>query len=134
MLTIAAGYAFYFPLILYLSANLSFVWALIIAVVVPGVLLVNYARWLLGSNLAVLGGAIFLGLYQVFPTLAAFAGWNRGMVLLCLGVVTLAVLINLQNRALKQRGAVVALLFSLLVSSFDSGGAEVQAGEADYQF
>jgi predicted ATPase len=36
MLTIAVGYAFYFPLILYLSANLSFHWALILAVAAPG--------------------------------------------------------------------------------------------------
>jgi hypothetical protein len=89
MMTIAAGYAFYFPLILYLSANFSFRWALFIAVVVPGALLVNYARWLLGGTFAVAGAALFLLLYQVFPTLAAFAGWNRGMVLLSLGMVTL---------------------------------------------
>ena len=113
LLTIAAGYAFYFPLILYLSANFSFHWALIIAVAAPGILLVNYARWLLGPVLGLLGGVVFLGLYQVFPTLAALAGWNRGMVLLCLGIVTLAVLINLQNRALR-RGAVVALLLVAL--------------------
>jgi len=62
---------------------------------------------LLGSSLGLVGGAVFLGLYQVFPTLAAFAGWNRGMVLLCLGVVTLAVLINLQNRALKRNAGTV---------------------------
>jgi len=126
MLAIAAGYAVYFPLILYLSANFSFHWALAIAVVVPGVLLVNYARWLVGSPLGLFGGAVFLALYQVFPTLAAFAGWNRGMVLLCLGVVTLAVLINLQNRALKRRGAVVAVLVSLLVMRVNLSGAEVQ--------
>lgn len=108
MLTIAAGYALYFPLILYLTANLSFAWALIIAIVVPGVLLVNYARWLVGGMLGLIGGVLFLGLYWVFPTLAALAGWNRGMVLLCLGVVTLAVLINLQNRALKHKAPVIA--------------------------
>jgi hypothetical protein len=124
MLTIAAGYALYFPLILYLSANFSFIWALIIAVVVPGVLLVNYARWLLGGTFALVGAAVFLLLYQVFPTLAAFAGWNRGMVLLCLGVVTLAVLINLQNQALKQKAR--AALIGLCFLAFNSGAAEVQ--------
>jgi uncharacterized membrane protein (DUF485 family) len=36
-------------------------------------LLVNYARWLMGDNFAVIGAALFLLLYQVFPTLAAFA-------------------------------------------------------------
>jgi hypothetical protein len=127
MLTIAAGYAFYFPLILYLSANFSFHWALLIAVVVPGALLVNYARWLLPGNFAMLGAAIFLLLYQLFPTLAAFAGWNRGMVLLCLGVVTLAVLINLQNRALKQKSlSAAAVLLALCVSPFNAKGAEFQ--------
>src|ERR1043166_7565620 len=120
MLTIAVGYAFYFPLILYLSANLSFHWALIIAAAAPGILLINYARWLLGSSGGLIGGAIFLGLYQVFPTLAAFAGWNRGMVLLCLGIVTLAVLINLQNRALKRNpavavGAAVSVLLAVII-------------------
>jgi hypothetical protein len=127
MLTIAAGYAFYFPLILYLSANFSFHWALLIAVVVPGALLVNYARWLLPGNFAMLGAAVFLLLYQLFPTLAAFAGWNRGMVLLCLGVVTLAVLINLQNRALKQKSlSAAAVLLALCVSPFNAKGAEFQ--------
>jgi hypothetical protein len=89
MFTISAGYALYFPLILYLSSRFTFAVALALAAVVPGALLVNYARWLLGGKAGLLGGPLFLGLYQVFPTLAAFAGWNRGMVLLCLGVVTL---------------------------------------------
>ena len=110
MLTIAAGYAVYFPLILYLSTRFSFAVALIIAVTVPGALLVNYARWLVGSRLGLAGGPVFLALYWVFPTLAAFAGWNRGMVLLCLGLVTLTVLINLQNQALRLKAAAVALL------------------------
>jgi hypothetical protein len=90
------------------------------------VLLVNYARWLMGGNFAVAGAAVFLLLYQVFPTLAAFAGWNRGMVLLCLGVVTMAVLINLQNRALKQKSVAVAALVAICVLPFNSNGAEVQ--------
>jgi hypothetical protein len=109
MITIAAGYAFYFPLILYLSANLSLLWALIIAVAVPGALLVNYARYLVGSRLGVLGGPLFLALFWIFPTLAALAGWNRGMVLLCLGIVTLAVLINLQNRTLRTQTSTIPI-------------------------
>src|SRR5207237_6788008 len=104
----------------------SFAWALIFALVVPGILLVNYARWLVGGKFALFGSALFLVLYQVFPTVAAFAGWHRGMVLLCLGLVTLAILINLQNRALRRRAA-LAMAFSLfLMAGFESVGAEVQ--------
>ncbi len=126
LFTISAGYALYFPLILYLSARFSFGVALVIAVAVPGVLLLNYARWLIGRA-GLVGWALFLGLYQVFPTLAAFGGWNRGLVLLCLGVVTLAVLIQLQNRAL--RGVAVAgsrLVVLLAAFSVDAGAAQVQ--------
>lgn len=127
MLTLSAGYAFYFPLILYLSARFSFVVALVIAVVVPGVLLVNYGRWLLGARLGWIGGAVFLVLYQVFPTLAAFAGWNRGMVLLCLGVVTLWVLIHLQNEALRRRASrVLALGLIVGMSWVGAAAAEIQ--------
>lgn len=126
MLTLAAGYALYFPLIVYLSARFSFVVALIIAVAVPGALLVNYARWLLGSPLGLLGGPVFLALYWVFPTLAAFAGWNRGLVLLCLGVVTLGVLINLQNQALRRQAAVVAALLVLLAWPCGARAGEMQ--------
>lgn len=110
MLTISAGYALYFPLVIYLSARFTFAVALVIAVAVPGSLLVNYARLHLGARLGLAGGPLFLVLYQVFPTLAAFAGWNRGMVLLCLGVVTFWVLINLQNQVLKKTIAAAALL------------------------
>jgi hypothetical protein len=114
VLTISATFAFYFPLVLYLSSRFAFALALMIAVVVPGALLLNYARWLLGVRLGLGGGAVFLGLFQVFPTLAAFAGWNRGMVLLCLGVVTLWVLINLQNQTLRRQamaGVGLSLIF-----------------------
>jgi len=129
MLTIAAGYALYFPLILYLSSRFSFPVALIIAVVAPGALLVNYARWLLGPSLGLIGAPVFLALYQIFPTLAAFAGWNRGMVLLWLGVVTLAVLINLQNRALKRKAittAAAAASIALCAWPLNVNAAEVQ--------
>ncbi len=126
ILTIAAGYGIYFPLILYLSAKLSFSWALILAVAIPGLLLVNYARWLIGSSRGLLGGVLFLSLYQVFPTIAAFAGWHRGMVLLCLGLVTLGVLINLQNRTLRSRGAVAIAVGLLLIAPSALTGAELQ--------
>lgn len=129
MLTIAAGYALYFPLILYLSSRFSFPVALVIALVAPGVLLVNYARWLLGPGPGLVGAPAFLALYQLFPTLAAFAGWNRGMVLLWLGVVTLAVLINLQNRALKRKAiATAAAAASVALCAFPCHvkAAEVQ--------
>jgi hypothetical protein len=128
ILTIAAGYAVYFPLILYLSARFSFPVALVLAFVIPGALLVNYARWLIGGRLGVMGAVLFLALYQVFPTLAAFAGWNRGMLLLCLGIVTLAVLINLQNQALRRSGVKVAVasLFMIVLIPADALGGEVQ--------
>jgi hypothetical protein len=125
LVTIATGYALYFPLVLYLSAHLSFPLAVLIAVIVPGALLLNYARWLLGVRLGLLGGVFFLGLYWVFPTLAAFAGWNRGMVLLCLGVVTLYVLIDLQNQALKRKVAIASLLM-LLAWPCGSNAGDVQ--------
>jgi hypothetical protein len=125
ILTLSAAYAVYFPLVLYLSSRFSFAVALVIAVLVPGVLLVNYTRWLLGVKLGLLGAPMFLLLYQVFPTLAVFTGWNRGMVLLCLGVVTLGVLINLQNRALRRQGA-MAILLPLLWFATDASAAEVQ--------
>jgi hypothetical protein len=110
LITIAAGYAFYFPLMVYLSSRFSFKVALTIAALVPGALLVNYCRLLLGVRVGFFGGIIFLLLYQIFPTLAAFAGWNRGMVLLCLGVVTFAVLINLQNQALRKQAAAAGVI------------------------
>ena len=125
MLTISAAYALYFPLILYLSSRFTFVVAVVIAVAVPGALLVNYARWLLGSKIGLLGGPLFLGLYQVFPTLAAFGGWNRGMVLLCLGVVTLWVLINLQNQALRRKASASGLA-AYLIFSCPAHAAEIQ--------
>ncbi|MFM1941079.1 MAG: hypothetical protein RI897_61 [Verrucomicrobiota bacterium] len=125
-LTISAGYALYFPLILYLSVRFTFAVALTIALLVPGILLLNYARCLTGHIGGLVGGVLFLLLYQVFPTLAAFAGWNRGMLLLCLGVVTLAVLINLQNRSLKNAAAAaVALLASLGTPHIQAAGVHM---------
>jgi hypothetical protein len=115
VLTIATAFAFYFPLMLYLSAKLSFGWALLTSFSVPGMLLLNYARLLVGVRVGVLGGLLFLLVYQVFPTLTAFAGWNRGLVLLCVGAVTLFVLIDLQNRSL--RLAAAGLLCVILLPS-----------------
>jgi hypothetical protein len=127
--TIAAGYALYFPLVVYLSSRFSFALALTLAFVVPGALLLNYARWLLGGGPAFLAAAVLLGLFQVFPTLAAFGGWNRGMVLLCLGIITLWVLINLQNKALRRRviaAAPAAACFALLALPSTLLCAEIQ--------
>ena len=122
VMTISAGYAFYFPLILYLSALFRFNIALLMAALIPGILLLNYTRWFLGVARGLLGGIVFLVLFQIFPTLAAFAGWNRGLVLLCLGIATLFVLINLQNQAMKK--ALVALVFLIGVSHAVSTRAE----------
>jgi len=101
VLTLSVGYALYFPLVVYLSSRFGFILALGIAVLVPGMLLTNYVRLQFGAKLGWFGIPVALLLYQIFPTLAAFSGWNRGMVLLCLGVVTFAVLIHLQNQTLK---------------------------------
>lgn len=125
LLTISAAYAFYFPLVLYLSSRFAFAVALVIAVVVPGVLLLNYARWLLGVFMGLGGGVVFLALFQIFPTLAAFAGWNCGMVLLCLGVVTLWILIHLQNHTLKDK-ARLGIWMALLIFTPASQAGEVQ--------
>lgn len=114
VLTLSAGHALYFPLVVYLSARFSFAVALALAVAVPGGLLLNYARVQWGNRAGLVGGAFVLGLYQVFPTLAAFAGWNRGLVLLCLGLVTFAVLIHLQNRALRPTAVILAVLVGCL--------------------
>jgi hypothetical protein len=110
VMTISAGFSFYFPLIIYLSALFRFNISLLMALVIPGVLLLNYSRWLLGIRVGLIGGITFLALFQVFPTLAAFAGWNRGLVLLTLGVATLFVVINLQNHTLKNAAIALALL------------------------
>src|SRR5205085_8764661 len=63
--------------------------------------------------------------YWIFPTLAAFADWNRGLVLLCLGVVTLWVLVDLQNRALRQARAALALL-ALMALPTGASAADIQ--------
>lgn len=117
VVTLAAGYAIYFPLILYLSSRFSFAVALLISGLVPGVLLVNYSRWLVGTGAGLLGGPVVLLLFQVFPTLAAFAAWNRGMVLLCLGVVTLAVLIQLQNRGLRRALSLASMVIAAVAAT-----------------
>lgn len=129
LLTVVAGHALYFPLILYLSARFSFPVALVLSVVIPGVLLMNFVRLQFGNGLGLAAAPAALFLYQVFPTLAAFNGWNRGMVLLCLGVVTFGVLIQLQNEAARRRhiaqvAAACALAMSLL--PFTGRAAEAQ--------
>lgn len=121
VLTLSVGYALYFPLVVYLSSRFGFVLALGIAVLVPGVLLTNYVRLQFGAKMGCLGIPSVLLLYQVFPTLAAFGGWNRGMVLLCLGVVTFGVLIHLQNQTLKPASwtsASAMLCWAILGSPF----------------
>jgi hypothetical protein len=97
---------------------------------VPGALLVNYIRLQFGGTAGWIATPIGLLLYQLFPTLAAFAGWNRGMVLLCLGVITFGVLIQLQNAALKRPipvSVAVASAFALLLANpLPVRSAEVQ--------
>lgn len=122
VMTLSAGYAFYFPMILYLSALFRFNIALLMAALIPGILLLNYTRWFLGIARGLFGGIVFLALFQIFPTLAAFAGWNRGLVLLCLGIATLFVLINLQNQAMKK--ALISLVFFIGLSHPESIRAE----------
>lgn len=117
-LTLIAAYALYFPLVVYLSSRFALAAAVTLALVIPGVLLANHVRWVAGRRLGLVAVPLGLILFQVFPTLAAFAAWNRGMVLLCLGTITLAVLIDLQNRALRRgttpaHGLAVLLLLTL---------------------
>jgi hypothetical protein len=128
---VAAAYGLYFPLVLYLSVMLPFRWALAIAVLVPGLLLVNHARLLLGRRLGIPCAVIALLVYQLFPTLTAFAGWNRGLVLLCIGTVTLFVLAHLSNRSLRLQPA-AALSACLMLPSPASvlgGGGGAHAHE-----
>lgn len=128
LLTLVVGYSLYFPLILYLSSRFSFGVALVLSLLVPGALLVNYVRLQFGSVMGWVGAPIGLLLYQLFPTLAAFNGWNRGMVLLCLGIVTFWVLIQLQNASLRRSSAsVTMLLLGLLVKPFPSQAQGTQA-------
>jgi hypothetical protein len=128
MLTIAAGYAVYFPLLLYLSSRFSFAVALAIAVFVLGALLVTTPAGCWGRDLVGWAVPFFLGYTGVFLTLAAFSGWNRGMVLLCLGIVTLWVLIDLQNAGLRRRLAPAVLVACLVSGASPSTAAsdEVQ--------
>lgn len=114
-LTLIAAYALYFPLVVYLSSRFSLAAAVTLAAVIPGALLANHVRWITGRRLGLVVLPLGLILYQVFPTLAAFAGWNRGMVLLCLGTLTLGVLIDLQNRALRRATAPAPSLAALLL-------------------
>lgn len=106
---LAMGYGYYFPLVLYLNAQYQFTSSLLIAFVTSAVILLNYARFLLGGWRGVLGGLVLLGLYQIVPTMMAFAEWDRGMVLLSLGAVMLCALVDLQTQKLKQAVSVGAL-------------------------
>ncbi len=99
--TVAIGFFFYFPLVLYLSVRMRFGIAVALAAGIPGLLLANYLRWVLGPRLGIIGAALAVAIFEIFPTLAAFGAWNRGLVLLTCGLVTLAVVIDLQNRALQ---------------------------------
>ena len=103
LILLTGVYAYYFPLLLYLNANYAFHWAFIIAFVASSAILLNYARFLLGFKKGVLGGLCLLGLFQVVPTLMAFARWDRGMCLLSLSAITLFVLVDLQTQKLKKR-------------------------------
>ncbi len=103
LILLTGVYGYYFPLLLYLNANYAFHWAFIIAFVASSAILLNYARFLLGFKKGVLGGLCLLGLFQVVPTLMAFAKWDRGMCLLSLSAITLFVLVDLQTQKLKKR-------------------------------
>ncbi|HIF40292.1 MAG TPA: hypothetical protein EYQ74_04255 [Planctomycetes bacterium] len=103
LILLTGVYAYYFPLLLYLNANYAFHWAFIIAFVASSAILLNYARFLLGFKKGVLGGLCLLGLFQVVPTLMAFARWDRGMCLLSLSAITLFVIVDLQTQKLKKR-------------------------------
>ena len=125
--TLSAAYAIYFPLIVYLSVKFEFKTALFVSIAVSGALLLNYGRLLLGARWGVLAGVLVLAIFQVFPTLTAFAGWNRGMVLLCLGVITLFVLIDLQNRSMKRVTTTAALTLLFLNASAWTSPAQEEA-------
>jgi hypothetical protein len=119
LLILTGVYGYYFPLLLYLNARYPFHWAFIIAFCASSAILLNYARFLLGFKKGVLGGLCLLGLFQVVPTLMAFARWDRGMCLLSLSAFTLFVLVDMQTQKLKERissGALAACaLFPPLV-------------------
>ena len=129
LLTLVIGYTLYFPLILYLSARFSFGVALGLSLLLPGALLINYVRLQFGTLMGWVGAPCGLLLYQLFPTLAAFNGWNRGMVLLCLGLVTFWVVIQLQNASLRRATTSMAVsLFGLwIVGSLFSSAQGAQA-------
>ncbi|MFN7953695.1 MAG: hypothetical protein U0610_18355 [bacterium] len=106
--TVAIAFFFYFPLVLYLSVRMRFGIAVTLAAGIPGLLLANYLRWVLGPRRGLVGTALAVAIFEIFPTLAAFGAWNRGLVLLICGLVTLAVVIDLQNRAFRASLAAAA--------------------------
>lgn len=132
LLTLVVGYAIYFPLILYLSSRFSFTVALALSLLAPGALLVNYVRLQFGPVMGWIGAPVGLLLYQLFPTLAAFNGWNRGMVLLCLGLVTFWVLIQLQNASLRRNAIGMTAAWLALVLMPSTTRAQIaQAAQAE---
>ncbi len=109
LLLLALAYAYYFPLVVYLNANLPMKWAVPIAFVASAVVVLNYLRFLIGGRSGVLLGLGLLVAFQLVPTMMAFAQWDRGLVLLTLGSISLLALVSLQTRRLKEsmgRGAV----------------------------
>ena len=124
--TVAALFAFYFPFVLYLSVQLSFPWALGVALTVPGLMFLNFMRQIVGPALGVLGGTLAVVVYQLFPTLTAFAGWNRGLVLLCVGTVTLFVVVDLQ-RPRRDRSAMASAALVFAAAFLLPGPADAQS-------
>lgn len=102
LLLIACAYAYYFPLVVYLNANMPMKWAIPIAFVASAVVVLNYLRFLIGGRAGVLLGLALLVAFQLVPTMMAFAQWDRGLVLLSLGSISLLALVNLQTRRLKE--------------------------------
>jgi len=98
---LSSAFAYYFPLVVYLNANFAMGWAVPIAFLASALVLLNYLRFLLGGRHGLLFGLALLSLYQVLPTMMAFAQWDRGLVLLSLGSVSLFAVVSLQTRRLK---------------------------------
>ena len=112
---LALAYAYYFPLVVYLNANMPMKWAVPIAFVASAVVVLNYLRFLIGGRLGVLLGLGLLVAFQLVPTMMAFAQWDRGLVLLSLGSISLLALVSLQTRRLKESMGSGAVALAALV-------------------